>query len=55
MNNLDITNLLGYGEVVLISEENANYYEIHAYRLSQDYVSGKHKDIKEVGTIRCNK
>lgn len=55
MNNLDITNLLGYGEVVLISEENANNYEIHAYRLSQDYVSGKHKEIKEVGTIRCNK
>ena len=47
-NGVDIFN---YGKVVLVAETGGEYYGIQVYRLSQDYNTGKNKEIKKVGTI----
>jgi len=46
-----IIDIFDYGKVVLVPESGGEYYGITAYRLSQDYTSGKTLDIIEVGTL----
>ena len=52
--NTSIIDILDYGKVVLIAESGGKYYEIQVYRLSQDYTTGKNKEIINVGSIKTN-
>ncbi len=52
--NTSIIDILDYGKVVLIAESRGEYYEIQVYRLSQDYITGKNKEIINVGSIKTN-
>lgn len=49
--NNNVVDIFNYGKVVLVAETGGEYYGIQVYRLSQDYATGKNKEIKKVGTI----
>lgn len=49
--NNNVVDIFNYGKVVLVAETGGEYYGIQVYRLSQDYNTGKNKEIKKVGTI----
>lgn len=49
--NTNVVDIFNYGKVVLVAETGGEYYGIQVYRLSQDYTTGKNKEIKKVGTI----
>ena len=49
--NTNVVDIFNYGKVVLVAETGGEYYGIKVYRLSQDYVTGKNKEIKNVGAI----
>ena len=49
--NNNVVDIFNYGKVVLVAETGGEYYGIQVYRLSQDYTTGKNKEIKKVGTI----
>ena len=49
--NTNVVDIFNYGKVVLVAETGGEYYGIQVYRLSQDYITGKNKEIKKVGTI----
>ena len=49
--NINVVDIFNYGKVVLVAETGGEYYGIQVYRLSQDYNTGKNKEIKKVGTI----
>lgn len=49
--NTNVIDIFNYGKVVLVAETGGEYYGIQVYRLSQDYNTGKNKEIKKVGTI----
>lgn len=49
--NTNVVDIFNYGKVVLVAETGGEYYGIQVYRLSQDYNTGKNKEIKKVGTI----
>lgn len=50
--NTSVINIFNLGKVVLIAETGGEYYGIQVYRLSQDYTTGKTKEIKNVGSIQ---
>lgn len=49
--NNNVVDIFNYGKVVLVAETGGEYYGIQVFRLSQDYITGKNKEIKKVGTI----
>ena len=49
--NTNVIDIFNYGKVVLVAETGGEYYGIQVFRLSQDYTTGKNKEIKKVGTI----
>jgi len=49
--NINVVDIFNYGKVVLVAETGGEYYGIQVFRLSQDYITGKNKEIKKVGTI----
>lgn len=55
IDNTSILDIFNYGKVVLISETGKEYHGIQVYRLSQDYTTGKTKEIRNVGSIQYNK
>lgn len=50
--NTSVINIFNLGKVVLVAETGGEYYGIQVYRLSQDYTTGKTKEIKNVGSIQ---
>jgi len=52
--NTSVVDIFDYGKVVLVAESGGEYYGIQVYRLSQDYTTGKTKEIKNVGSIQHN-
>lgn len=50
--NTSVIDILNYGKVVLVAESGGEYYGIQVYRLSQDYITGKTKEIIKVGFIQ---
>ncbi len=52
--NTNIIDILDYGKVVLVAESGGEYYEIQVYRLSRDYITGKNKEIINVGSIKTD-
>ena len=50
--NTSVINIFNLGKVVLVAETGDEYYGIQVYRLSQDYTTGKTKEIKNVGSIQ---
>lgn len=50
--NTSVIDIFDYGKVVLVAETGGEYYGIQVYRLSQDYTTGKTKEIKNVGSIQ---
>lgn len=52
--NTSIIDVFDYGKVVLVAESGGEYYGIQVYRLSQDYTTGKTKEIRNVGSIQHN-
>ena len=51
ISNTNIIDIFNYGRVVLITECYGEYYKIHIYRLTQDYISGEIQEIKYVGSL----
>lgn len=51
--NINVVDILDFGKVVLIAETGGEYYGIVAYRLTQDYITGKTEDIQNVGTLNA--
>ena len=49
--NTNVIDIFNYGKVVLVAETGGEYYGIQVFRLSQDYTTGKNKEIKKVGAI----
>ncbi|MBR3613872.1 MAG: hypothetical protein IKL55_01680 [Clostridia bacterium] len=47
--------ILDYGKVVFVAESGGEHYGIQVYRLSQDYITGKTEEIRNVGLIEDNK
>lgn len=52
--NTSVIDIFNCGKVVLVAETGGEYYGIQVYRLSQDYTTGKTKEIKKVGSIQYN-
>jgi len=52
--NTSVIDIFDYGKVVLVAESGGEYYGIQVYRLSQDYITGQIKEIKNVGSIQYN-
>ena len=50
--NTSVIDIFNLGKVVLVAETGGEYYGIQVYRLSQDYTTGKTKEIKNVGSIQ---
>ena len=50
--NTSVIDIFDLGKVVLVAETGGEYYGIQVYRLSQDYTTGKTKEIKNVGSIQ---
>lgn len=51
--NTSVIDIFNLGKVVLVAESGGEYYGIEVYRLSQDYITGETKEIKNVGSIQC--
>lgn len=52
--NTSVVDIFNYGKVVLVAESGGEHYGIQVYRLSQNYTTGKTKEIKNVGYIQHN-
>lgn len=52
--NTSVVDILKCGKVVFVAETGGEYYGIQVYRLSQDYTTGKTKEIRNVGSIQHN-
>lgn len=52
--NTSVVDIFDYGKIVLVAETGGEYYGIQVYRLSQDYTTGKTKEITNVGFIENN-
>lgn len=50
--NTSVIDIFNFGKVALVAETGGEYYGIQVYRLSQDYTTGKTKEIKNVGSIQ---
>lgn len=50
--NTSVIDIFNFGKVVLVAETGGEYYGIQVYRLSQDYTTGKTREIKNVGSIQ---
>ena len=49
-----VEDILDYGKVVFVAESGGEHYGIQIYRLSQDYITGKTEEIRNVGYIENN-